>query len=258
MDILSRFAAIEKADKAKAVRTLVEEATPDFDFFFMITLSVLMATFGLLAGSETVVVGSMLIAPLLYPVLGVSLGISMSNQKVIQRDIATLIKAAVIAIAAAVGATFLFSFGTGGGMNDIIAARTQPSLLFLGVGVFSGLAVSYALVRPRLSTALPGVAVSVALIPPLAVAGIGIAWVNLTVVAGALVMFLVNVLGIVAASVVSFSLMDVHGEQKAAVHAIVKEEKRVEQETEKIKEVAAEKAEATITESPAEEAPISQ
>lgn len=250
MDILSRFAVISKEDKANAVRTLVEESTPDFDFFFMITLSVLMATFGLLAGSETVVVGSMLIAPLLYPVLGVSLGVSMSNQHIIQRDLTTLFKAAVIAVAAAVAATFLFSFSTVSGMNDIIAARTEPSLLFLGVGVFAGLAVSYALVRPRLSTALPGVAVSVALIPPLAVAGIGLVWLNLAIVAGALVMFLVNVLGIVAASVVSFSLMDVHGEQQHAEHVIVKEEKRVEKEAEQVKEVETEKATRTIIENP--------
>lgn len=248
MDILSRFAAVGKADKAHAVRTLVEDSTPDFDFFFMITLAVLMATFGLLAGSETIVIGSMLIAPLLYPVLGLSLGISMSDQNFVKRSVVTLIKATIVAILSAVVATILFSFSNYGGMNDIIASRTEPSLMFLIVGVISGIAVAYSLVRPRLSETLPAVAVSVALIPPLAVVGIGIVWVDAQVLIGALTMFLVNVLGVVAAAVVSFSLMDVHGERTIAERVIVKEDKRVEKEEAHVKEVAVEKAEKTIVE----------
>lgn len=248
MDIFTRFAAVDKKDKARAVRTLIEDSTPDFDFFFMITLSVMMATYGLLAGSETVVIGSMLIAPLLYPVLGLSLGVSMSNKRFVNRSLVTLGQAMLFAIIAAWLSTLLFSFTHLRDLNQVIASRAEPSLLFLAVGVISGIAVAYALVRPRLSEALPGVAVSVALIPPLAVVGIGVAWADMSVALGALIMFLVNVLGIVAAAVVCFSLMDVHAEESNAENVIKKEEERVEQETEHVKEVAVEKAVESINE----------
>lgn len=243
MDILSRFKAIDEKDKIRAVRVLVEDSTPDYDFFLMLTLSVLMATLGLLAGSETIVIGSMLIAPLLYPVLGISLGLSMSNQMLLRRSLGTIFKGCFIAVGSGVVGTMLFSFvETSSGANAIILSRTAPTLLYLFVAVLSGLAVTYALVKPKLSETLPGVAISVALIPPLAVVGIGIAWLSIPIAAGALVMFLVNVLGIITASLVSFSLMNVHGEQKIAQSTIKKEEKRVEQEEEKVREVAVEEA----------------
>jgi len=202
------------------------------------TLAVLMATFGLLAGSETVVIGSMLIAPILHPVLGLSLGISLSDHRVIRRSLITIGKAGAIAIGAAIAATFLFSFGTPvESASEIIISRTAPSLLFLVVAIVSGLAVAYTLVKPDLSETLPGIAVSVALIPPLAVVGIGVAWFDLSMVAGALVMFFVNVVGIVSAGMLSFSLMNVHAERTVAQQALVREEKRVAKEEEKVREV---------------------
>jgi len=238
MSFLSRLQVIEDKDKSHAVRKLVEDSTPDFDFFLMVVLSILMATFGLLAGSETIVIGSMLIAPLLYPILGLSLGISMSNHKLIRRSLKTIGKAIGFAVVAAIVATFLFSFGSfEGEISNNITSRTEPSLIFLIVAVISGFAVTYALVRPDLSETLPGVAVSVALIPPVAVLGIGIAKFDPGIVVGSAVMFGVNVLGIVAASMFAFSIMNVHGKEKIAQSAIKKEDKRVEKEEEEIKKI---------------------
>ncbi len=253
MGIISRFATISSEDKARAVKILVEGSTRDFDFFFMLTLSVLMATFGLLAGSETVVIGSMLLAPLLYPVLGVALGVSMSDPLLVSRSLGTVVRSMLVAIGTAMFATWLFAFGfADGNVNAVIASRIQPNLLFLLVGVISGLAVSYALVRPKLSETLPGVAVSVALLPPLAVVGIGIAWFDLAIVSGALMMFIVNVIGIMAAGMTSFSLMNVHGEQKIAQKTIVKEEQRVQKEIAQVTAADVETAMKTITEKPEE------
>lgn len=204
----------------------------------MVVLSILMATFGLLAGSETIVIGSMLIAPLLHPILGLALGVSMSNHKLMRRSLTTIGKAVLFAVVAAVVATFFFSFGSfEGTLNDTITSRTAPSLMFLVVAVISGFAVTYALVKPDLSETLPGVAVSVALIPPLAVLGIGIAKFDPGIVAGSAVMFGVNVLGIVAASMFAFSIMNVHGKERIAQSVIKKEDKRVEKEEEEIKKI---------------------
>ncbi len=242
MNILSRFRVISERDKAKAVSKLIEDATPDFDFFYLIILSVLMASFGLLAGSETVVIGSMLLAPIMSPVLTFALGLSMSNHALMGRALSTLGRAMGLSIAAAVVASLLFSFGSFGSTevvtNSIILSRTEPTLLYFAVAIIAGLAAAYTAVQPHLSSNLIGVAVAVALMPPLAVVGIGLVHMNISIAAGAFVMYLVNVAGIVFASMLSFSLMDVHNKKDQATSKIVAEDKRIQQEAKKVEEIA--------------------
>lgn len=242
MSILGRFKTISEEEKKTAVESLIKHSTPDFDFFFMIALSVLMATFGLLAGSETVVIGSMLLAPILYPVLGLALGVSMSDDKLIRRAGSTIVQAGALAVVVSALTTALFSFdGFASSWNTSILSRTDPSLLFLMVGIISGLAVTYAMVRPSLSETLPGVAVAVSLIPPLAVVGVGVARFELSVIGGALILFVVNVLGIVAASSLTFSLMNIRSGHKVAQTTMKKEDKRVEKEAAEVAEASEER-----------------
>jgi len=238
MSFISRFQAIDEKEKTRAVRQLIEQSTPDFDYFFMLILSVLMATFGLLADNETIVVGSMLLAPLLAPVISLSLGLSMSHPPLISRSISTIGYSILFSVVAAVSGAFFFTvWKFGGEANAIILSRTIPSLLYFVVAVISGFAVTYTTVRPNLSSSLPGVAVAVALIPPLAVFGIGVAMFSPSIVAGSAMMFLINVAGIVFASMITFSLMDVHDKDLIAESTIKKESKRVEEEIEKVKKV---------------------
>ncbi len=238
MSLIARFKAIDEAQKTKAVQAFIEESTPDFDYFLMLSLAVLMATFGLLAGSETVVIGAMLLAPLLAPVLSLALGMSMSHHPLIIRSSVTIARSVAYALGAAVVASFLFSIGDSGDwMNDIVLARAEPSLLYFFVAVVSGFAVAYAKMRPNISATLPGVAIAVALIPPLSVLGIGIAHLVPSLIAGAALMFLVNVAGIVFAGMVSFSLMDVHHKRFIAEDTIKKEERRVKKEEQKIEKI---------------------
>lgn len=234
MNLISRFRIIEARDKQTAARYLVEHATPDFDFFYMLVLSVAMACVGLTLGSETIVIGSMLIAPLLYPILGIAMGISMGDFKLLSRSLTTLTKASVVAVGVGILAG-LFSAPPGRSpvLTNEILLRTEPSLLLAVVAVVSGLAVSYALVRPRLSESLAGVAISVALLPPLAVTGLGLAWFNLPVAIGAISVFVLNVFGIVAAALIQFSLMNLRETNGAVSEALKREEARVEREADK-------------------------
>ena len=114
----------------------------------------------------------MLIAPILYPVLGIALSFSMSDQVLLRQSLWTVAKAIGISFVAAAGAAIFFTSVHGKPIHEtaIIAARTSPSLLLLLVGIIAGVAVVYSLVKPKLSEILPGVAISVALIPPLAAA----------------------------------------------------------------------------------------
>jgi uncharacterized membrane protein len=109
-------------------------------------------------------------------------------------------------------------------------ARTEPSIVYFFIAVVSGFAVAYTLVKPDLSAKLPGIAVAVALIPPLSVVGIGVATFNGDVVSGSLMLYIINVVGIVFASLVGFSLMNLYNKRRVAENTIKKEEQRLEKE----------------------------
>lgn len=235
MSFLAQIDNLSETDKSRAVKQLITESTPDFDFFFLVVLSVIMATFGLIIDSVSVVIGSMLIAPILSPILSISLGIVMSDGKLFWRSILTVLKASIIAIIAAVFATLLFKSLLSDGLTYEIISRTKPSIVYFFIAVVSGFAVSYTLVKPDLSETLPGIAVAVALIPPLSVIGIGIGMFDGEIVIGSLGLYLLNILGIVLAGLVSFSLMNLYGKRKVAERMIEKEEERIEKEEKEVK-----------------------
>jgi uncharacterized hydrophobic protein (TIGR00271 family) len=186
----------------------------------------------------------MLLAPVMSPVVATALGLSMSNQKLMARSLKTLGHATVIAIAASIVATMLFAHSTLGATpvaeNVIIASRTVPTLLYFAVAIIAGLAVAYTSAQPHLSSTLTGAAVAVALMPPLAVIGIGIASLNMQIASGALLMYLVNIAGIIFAAMISFSLMDVHGKRNQANKKIKQENSRVEKEEKEVEKLAQE------------------
>lgn len=235
MSIFSRFAIINDSHKAGVVRRLMENSTSDFEFFYLAGLSVIMATFGLLLDNSAVVIGSMLIAPILYPILGTALGLVMSNQAIIARSLGTLIKSFVIGIGLSITVTLLF--GEGVVENAEIIARIEPSILHIMVAVVAGLAVSFALAQPEWSETLPGIAISVALIPPLATLGIGLAHLDMNVIKGSAVLLMLNVIGIVFASMVSFSLMNLYEKQNIAESTIEQEKKKLAEQKEAIEEM---------------------
>lgn len=236
MSVFSRFRAISEDDKAAVVRKLMESSTPDFDFFYLVGLAMLMATFGLLIDSAAIVIGSMLIAPLLYPILGIALGLTMSNYGVFQRSIVTLGKSFGIALVFSIIATLLFADGDVTTSYEIMN-RTSVDLLHFLIAVVAGGAVSFTLGQSEWSETVPGIAISVAIIPPLAVVGIGIAAFNTTIIAGSLVMLLINIIGIVFAAMVTFSLMNLYEKQHIAESTIKREEERVDEEEAEVEKI---------------------
>jgi uncharacterized hydrophobic protein (TIGR00271 family) len=238
MSVLARFRAIPDNDKAALIRKLMENSTPDFDYFYLIGLSTVMASLGLLLDSGAIVIGSMLIAPLMYPILGVALGLVMMGQNisVLQRAMNTLVKSLTIGLLFSIVAAFLF----GGDLNYHTAevmSRTEPSHLHLLVALVAGAAVAYMLARPEWGDALPGVAIAVALIPPLATVGVGIAAVDPEIIRGAIMIFLLNLFGIIAVAVIIFLLMNLGEKQNIAESTIKREEEKLAEEKIAIEEV---------------------
>jgi uncharacterized hydrophobic protein (TIGR00271 family) len=141
-------------------------------FMVLSLLSSVIATLALALDSAAAVIGAMLLGPFMTPLLALALS-------VIQGRPARL---AVAVAVTALGA--LISFGTAwvignvlaepvslGGLPGQLTALTHPSLLDLGIALTAGVAAGYATVRRSAAQALPGVAVSVTLEPPIAACG---------------------------------------------------------------------------------------
>jgi uncharacterized hydrophobic protein (TIGR00271 family) len=238
MTVLARFRAVPDKDKASLVRKLVESGTADFDYFYLVGLSTLMATFGLLLDSGSIVIGSMLIAPLMYPILGVALGLVMMGEKisVFQRAFTTLVKSLAGGLALSTLAAFLFGNAAMYETAEVMA-RTEPDLLHLFVAITAGAAVAYMLARPEWSEALPGVAIAVALIPPLATMGIGIAAMNPVILKGAFMILFLNLIGIIGVATFMFLVMNLGEKEKVAESTMKKEALKQEEENKVIAEV---------------------
>lgn len=237
MIFTERFRLVTEKEKAVAVARLVKASTGDFDFYLFAIFGISMAALGLVLDSPEVVIGSMLIAPVLYPLLSISLSIVLVDFALFYRSLRTLIVSFSISIAIAFILSIFLGFYFDFTLSEQIMARAQPSTLFFIVAFISGFAATFALVHSNLNEMLPGVAISVSLMPPLAVIGIGLGSKDFFVAGGASVLFLINIFGIALASMLAFTFMDLHKTHKVAVSAIKQEDKRLKQEDERIKKI---------------------
>lgn len=234
MKLSELFSNTESVEKTKAIENLISHSSPRAHFFFMVLLSVCMATMGILLNSTVVLIGSMLIAPMLYPVLSLAMGFSMGDFHLIYRSVVTLFKSFVIAVSA----SFLLSIILHSTIIDYASLAKQFSnkefLFFSGiVAVISGMAGAYALIKTELSENLPGIAIAVALVPPLASIGVALANFNTYMMRGALLLFILNVLGVVFSAGTVFSLFKLGAKRAVAVQATKQDEKEIEKEKEK-------------------------
>ncbi len=173
-----------------------------YRFTVMITLSVVVAVMGLSANSAAVVIGAMLLAPLMQPVLATAGCVSMA---LFRKALGNLTKV-VLATVWSVGLSYMLAkiFVPDPPLANEIVSRTKPDIRDLIVALGAGAAGSYATVRKDVSSALPGVAVAVALIPPLATVGISLEAGNMSYARGALLLYTTNLVAIIFASVVVF------------------------------------------------------
>jgi uncharacterized hydrophobic protein (TIGR00271 family) len=176
-------------------------------FGIFMALAATIATFGIATDSTAVVIGAMLIAPLMAPILGVSAGLINGRLR-----LATW--SGLIALAGIFG-TIALAWLLSGMIPDLqavvtnsqVTSRTAPNLLDLAIAVAAGAAGAYGVSRVEGSDALPGVAVSIALIPPLAVIGITLHANDLPGAAGASLLFLTNMFSIILMAGLVFLLV---------------------------------------------------
>ena len=175
-------------------RNLWRASVSSLTFYILLGLACFIATFGLLANSVAVIIGAMIIAPLMGPILGIAYAIVMGNRKLFRRATVTLFTGIILVIVLAAISTFLISLQE---PDSEILGRTSPSSIDLFVALAAGAAGGYANSRRSIADAIPGVAIAVALVPPLSVVGICLAWQEIGLAGGALLLFATNLFGII-------------------------------------------------------------
>ena len=206
---------VEQWDRPAIFRETANAATETgLPYWLVLLLSGAIATLGLALNSSAVVIGAMLIAPLLAPIVGLALALAVGDGRLAVQMIFVVMVSTVGVVVVAAVLTAILPFHT---VTPEILARTRPTTLDLAIAVFSGLAGAVVTVarRSRLSAAVPGVAIAVALVPPLSVAGFGIgSGLNWDVIWGALLLYGANLGGIVLSGMALFMLI---GMQRPAV-----------------------------------------
>jgi uncharacterized hydrophobic protein (TIGR00271 family) len=190
---------------------------PNVDFYILLILATIISTFGLLLNSAAVIIGAMLIAPLMEPILGISFSSLTRNVPFAVRSTFTLLSGIFLAVFL----SYLLSLPFPNlSITDEVLARIKPSLLDLFVALATGFLAGYARVRKHLSGTLYGVSVSISLLPPLCVVGIGFALGKYEIYTGASLLFLTNLISILFSGVFAFMLIRLSHYQKTLTSLI--------------------------------------
>ena len=200
----------------------------------------MIACLGLAENSGAVIVGAMLVAPLMTPIAGVGLGVAHANAYLTKVAFRTALKGFATAILLGV----MFGIVVQGCANlgwlaplatpaptisefaptaakafpTEMENRMRPQFYDLLIALASGVAAAYAMGRPNLYSALPGVAIAAALVPPIATSGIAFAHGEFTRGAGALLLFLTNMVTIILGTSMVFRAVGIRS-QKAGPNA---------------------------------------
>jgi len=198
------FSHASKEQYATLFTNLREESKLNQNFMVLLILATMIATFGLFINSSSIIIGAMLLAPLMQPIVSLSMGV-LRQDTALEINGAKTIAIGVIAVLATAAIIALFTPMER--LTTEMAGRLSPTILDLFVAIVSGAAAAYAKSNEKILGSLAGVAIAVALVPPIAVAGIGLGWADWSMFSTAFLLFITNLVGIVLAAAFTFAML---------------------------------------------------
>lgn len=195
-------------EERQAIRSRIsQDASLGRPFVIMNVLATIVGSYGLLVDSSAVVIGAMLIALLLGPIIGIALGVVDGDRMLLQRAL----KAEAAGTLVVLGIAFVIGYiHRDVPLGHEIMARTAPSIFDLIIAVAGGAAGAYAIASPRVGAGLAGVAIATALVPPLAASGLLLARGAWTPASGAFLLFFVNLVAIQTSSSIVLWVLGYH------------------------------------------------
>jgi len=193
--------SVSEKRKQVVLADIVEGSSPKSTYYILEGLSAVIASFGLLVNSSTLIIGAMLVSPLMTPILGTALALARGDLR--------LLRAALTAEVGAIALVVFLAYLLGElpfvhQETREMLLQSRPTLIDLLVATLAGLAACLAMIDERVSPALPGVAVATSLTPPLATSGLCLAFGAYQGAWGAFLLFAANFLAILVVSTIVF------------------------------------------------------
>lgn len=179
-------------------------------FWLLLSLAAVIASAGVITDSTATVIGAMIVAPLMVPILGTVVAVVLGDRDNLLRSLALVVGGACAVIVIGYVLGLFVDLPIVAATNSQVASRVTPDLMDLVAALATGAVGSIALARDDISDTLPGVAIAISLVPPLAVVGLTLESGARDQALGALLLFLTNVSAILASGLLVMSVYRVH------------------------------------------------
>lgn len=214
---------LSRTERNAFFKDLIESSALKKEFYFLLIISTFIVIAGLLKNSVILLIGGMLVAPLLSPILALSLAIAITNLKVAWRSLKIFLITSLISMAVAAIVGLLMPFHT----NELSLLRQMaPGWMEIFIAALAGAAASLTWAKKKLNNNLAGIAITVTLLPPLVAAGLSLGALDYFLFIAALETYLFNVLGIIIGSLAVFSNMKFRHSEKQVVAEVEQEDKK--------------------------------
>ena len=191
------------ASKQQAIKKLLQNTVPDRDFYLLIFGSVALAICALFLDSSAILIASMIVAPLAYPILSLGLGCIVADFRLIRQSLIMLLLALVLATLCSFLATVFFGHIR---VNPVLLSFNSNLYLATIVAFIAGFIAAYGLIRSKVASTMTGIGIAVSLMPPLVATGIALADIDFNRATQTFALFFLNVVGIMLASMLVFYL----------------------------------------------------
>ncbi|MEI6701184.1 MAG: TIGR00341 family protein [Actinomycetota bacterium] len=171
-------------------------------YWLLLPLSAVIAAAGVVSDSTATVIGAMIVAPLMTPILGVVLAVVLGDGSNLRRCLLLLLTGAVVVVGLAWVLGLFIPYPVVAATSSQVASRISPRLVDLVAALATGAVGSVALARSDISDTLPGVAIAISLVPPLAVVGLALESGALHQALGSFLLFITNVIAILASGII--------------------------------------------------------
>ena len=197
---------LKKAQESTFV-TVVDPKLQYSSFIIRIVLASIIATGGIATDSTAVVVGSMIIAPLMSPMIGVALAAVLGRPRSTMRALGITTFGMLLCVLISYLMALILPFGVDLTSNSQVVSRMSPRLVDLIIALASSLMASIVIMRDDIPDALAGVAISASIVPPLCVVGVSLAEGNMVAALGSFLLFLTNFFSIQIAGMATFAAL---------------------------------------------------
>lgn len=218
------FNDITEQERRSAIENIIEASSPRKSFFVMTIVSAVLCSLGIIEDNAAVIIGGMLIAPMLSPILAIAMGIGMADFKLIYRSTRVVLFAVIYSIVFSFAIALLIEAVDRDSLNKEMALRVGVSLESLLVALVAGVAAAFSVIRTELHKFLAGTAIAVALIPPLSMSAIGLRMLDFEIFYLSFMQFFFSFCGIVLSSLLVFSLSRFHISKRKAQEELEEEE----------------------------------